>query len=175
MPALKQNRKEIVKALLVRDGNLCSHPDCGLPFTKEKPATIDHWLPLSAGGTWELTNLVLMHQKCNAAKGDKIPLDDGTLPVVQKKQRVDRAVKRAARPVVCERCQSGRLLGPDEECEQCGSGPMPPTYPQWSKMKPNECTHEGIWWCWCCMSGIIERQPASKYVFNGGEPGIDLA
>ncbi|AXH67281.1 HNH endonuclease [Streptomyces phage Wofford] len=173
MAILKPNRKEIVRALTDRDGLICQYPGCVLPFTKDNGPTIDHWFPLSAGGTWDLENLKLMHKKCNAAKGDKIPLDDGTLPVVERKPRVNRALKRAERPVICESCQSGRLLGPDEECAKCGSGPMPPTYPQWAKVKPNECPHEGIWWCWCCMSGIIERVPASKYVFNDGEPGID--
>ncbi|ASR76527.1 HNH endonuclease [Streptomyces phage Sushi23] len=173
MPSLKFNRKEIVKALTLRDGLICRYPGCETSFTKDNGPTIDHWFPLSAGGTWDLDNLKLMHKKCNSAKGDKIPLDDGTLPVVEKKQRVSRAVKRSERPVVCEQCQSGRLLGPDEECDQCGSGPMPPSYPQWSKMRANECTHEGIWWCWACISGVVDRVPASKIVFDGGEPGID--
>lgn len=173
MPALKHNRKEIVKSLLARDGNLCKHPDCGLELTSKNPPTIDHWFPLAAGGTWDIDNLKLMHKKCNASKGDKIPLDDNTLPVVEKKPKVSRAMKRSDRPVVCEVCQSGRLLGPDEECDKCGSGPMPPTYPQWSKMRANDCTHEGIWWCWACISGVVDREPASRIVFDYKEPGID--
>jgi hypothetical protein len=173
MPALKHNRKEIVKNLRLRDGNDCRHPDCGLPFTEKNGPTIDHWFPLAAGGTWDLGNLKLMHKKCNAAKGDKIPLDDNTLPVVEKKPKVSRAMKRSDRPVVCERCQSGRLLGPDEECDECGSGPMPPNYPQWSKMRSNDCTHEGVWWCWACISGVVDRVPASRIVFDNREPGID--
>lgn len=178
MPSLKSkpkgvSRAEIMDALAQRDGYTCRHPDCSLPFTKENGPTIDHWIPLSGGGTWDMDNLCLMHKKCNSAKGDKMPLDDGSLPVVPKKQRVSRALKRSERPVVCEQCQSGRLLNIDEECERCGSGPMPPRYPQWSKVKPNECTHEGIWWCWACMSGVVDRVPASRIVFDGGEPGID--
>lgn len=178
MPSLKSkpkgiSRQEITEILAERDGYVCRFPGCELPFTKENGPTIDHWFPLSAGGTWAMNNLGLMHRKCNSAKGDKIPLADGSLPVVEKKKPVSRALKRSERPVVCEQCKSGRLLSIDEECEQCGSGPMPPRYPQWAKMKPNDCTHEGIWWCWCCMSGVVDRMPASRIVFDGGEPGID--
>lgn len=173
MPALKVDRKAIVLALTDRDGYICQFPGCDLPFTKKNPPTIDHWFPQCAGGTWDMDNLKLMHQKCNATKGDRIPLEDGTLPARPQKEKISRAVKRSERPVVCQTCKSGRLLGPDEECAKCGSGPMPPVYPQWSKMRANDCTHEGIWWCWACISGVVDRVPASRIVFDGGEPGID--
>lgn len=178
MPSLRSKpkgvaRADIVTLLAERDGNVCQFPGCTLPFTKDNGATIDHWMPLCEGGTWDMENLKLMHRKCNALKGGRIPLEDGSLPAMPQKPKVSRAVKRGERPVVCESCKSGRLLGPDEECDRCGSGPMPPSYPQWSKVRPNECTHEGIWWCWACMSGVVDRVPASRIVFDGREPGID--
>lgn len=173
MPALNMSRREIVQMLLERDDNLCKHPDCKLPFTEKDGPTIDHWIPQSKGGSSELVNLKLMHKRCNSQKSDRVPDADGNLPALKKRETITRAMRRDQRPVVCTACKSGRLLGPDEECMKCGSGPMPPKFPGWSKMRPSECTHEGIWWCWCCICGIVERTPASKYVFDDGEPGID--
>jgi hypothetical protein len=176
MTTKKIVRSEIVIALTKRDGYICQYPGCTKPFVKNDKKympTIDHWYPQAYGGTWDLDNLKLMHKECNTKKGDKIPNEDGSIPEPEKREPTSRAVRRAERPVVCVACNSGRRLEPDEECAKCGSGPMPPTHPMWAKLKPNECPHEGIWWCPWCMSGIIQRVPASKYVFDGGEPGID--
>lgn len=156
------SRDERINALIKRDGPDCFHPDCGKPFKSRDEITFDHWKPQSLGGTWDLENLRLMHKRCNAIKGDRMPNPDGTLPPLKRESGVShkRAVKRSGRAEVCTTCDSGRKLGPEEYCDSCGSVPMPFRHPQWAKLTPNDCDHEGIWWCWACMSGIIERKPA---------------
>lgn len=44
---------------------------CGMPLTFEE-ATLDHIVPLSKGGTNDISNLQLAHKKCNWEKGDTI-------------------------------------------------------------------------------------------------------
>jgi len=152
-------REERIEILTERDGPDCFL--CGEPFVSQEDVTFDHWVPQSRGGTWEISNLRLMHKRCNALKGDTMPVDDKTV-IINKRESTFRtkAVKRTQRPDLCQRCENGRSLGPDEYCDSCGSVPMPFKHPQWAKLKPNDCEHGGIWWCWCCMSGIIDRQPA---------------
>lgn len=71
------SKEERMAYLVERDGNQCFI--CQLPFGKERP-TIDHWIPLSKGGTWEITNLRLTHKRCNNWKGNMLPNKDGTIP-----------------------------------------------------------------------------------------------
>lgn len=181
---IKMNRDEIIVALHERDGSFCMYPNCGqrLDFDiQDGPleVTIDHHYPQSwcfANGwayeeVWDLSNLKLMHKKCNAKKGDLIPNEDGTLPEKYKKKSLrHRRAERAQRPEVCTACDSGRNLGPDELCAACGSGPMPDRFPQWAKAKANECDHE-LFWCWACSIGVIERTPAVDVAVRTGESG----
>ena len=60
-------RPELELSLIERDGYVCSHPSC--KATTE--LTIDHVIPLSKGGTDELTNLCFLCRSHNSAKGDK--------------------------------------------------------------------------------------------------------
>ena len=46
---------------------------CGVVFSEETPATIDHIIPVSRGGTSQATNLQLLCYKCNFKKDDKLP------------------------------------------------------------------------------------------------------
>ena len=177
MTKIKVSRADLIAGCLERDGYVCMHPDCGkvLDFDAVGPreVTIDHHYPqswcMAQGWTteeiWDLSNLRLMCKACNAKKSDLVPNEDGTLPSKQASRAVLRR-NRGPRPQVCQSCESGRALQPDEECATCGSGPMPYTFPRWAKLKPNECEHSGIWWCWCCASGIIERQPAFVQAFG---------
>lgn len=60
-------------AVIERDGGicqLCSNPvDMALPYPHPKAATLDHIVPVSAGGSHDLSNLQLAHMDCNAGKG----------------------------------------------------------------------------------------------------------
>lgn len=62
--ARSRTRQKITALLIERDGTDCHV--CRLPFTESEPATIDHLLEHSKGGTYTLTNLKLAHQQCNA-------------------------------------------------------------------------------------------------------------
>lgn len=53
--------------LLKRDGDLCYW--CACRFTEANPATQEHLVPRSAGGTDALTNLRLACERCNAERG----------------------------------------------------------------------------------------------------------
>jgi 5-methylcytosine-specific restriction endonuclease McrA len=45
---------------------------CGEPLSM-KQITIDHWLPLSRGGTDEIDNYRIAHKLCNRIKADMTP------------------------------------------------------------------------------------------------------
>ena len=49
---------------------------CGDPLGDEVPH-IDHWVPISRGGSNDPDNLALLHQSCNGRKGAKMPADLG--------------------------------------------------------------------------------------------------
>jgi len=166
---IRMTRAEQIALIAHRDGPDCFL--CHLPFETPDLITFDHWIPQSKGGTWDIENLRLAHKRCNALKGDRMPNPDGTLPSYPKELNSSqrRAIRRSERVEVCQVCTSGRGLGPDEVCDTCGSTAMPPSFPQWAKLKPSECSHESIWWCWACMSGVIERQPAIYEVLDADE------
>lgn len=151
-------RAERIEALVITWG-----PDCFLchnPFKDEVDITFDHWIPRSRGGTWDIENLRLAHKRCNALKGDLMPNPDGTLPQVERKSDFrTKQQKRSERPDLCQRCNNGRSLGPQESCNSCGSGPMPERWPRWAKAeKSADCDHDEFW-CWACGSGVVERKP----------------
>lgn len=58
-----------------RDGGICQlcggWVDSNLPYPHRKAFTIDHIIPVSAGGTDEETNLQTAHMDCNSGKGVK--------------------------------------------------------------------------------------------------------
>ncbi len=64
-------------AILDRDQwicQLCTEPiDPTLRFPDSRSATVDHIVPLVAGGSDEPSNLQAAHMVCNAAKGAKAP------------------------------------------------------------------------------------------------------
>lgn len=182
-------RATLVDQLVARDGLVCKHPDCGRPLDlsivqtpegKDNPlqVTIDHREPQvwcrENGWTeeqiWDLSNLDLMHKKCNADKGSRRYIADGVLEPKPVNRFRYRRQKRAERPEICTSCNAGRDLGPNEVCASCNSGPMPQRYPRWAKVPSKECDHE-LFWCWACASGIVDRMGATEMILLGGEGG----
>lgn len=167
---VKMARHEQVDALVERDGLTCQFPDCGNLLdlsVKEGPleVTIDHWIPQHFGKAngwsfdeiWDLDNLKLMHKKCNAKKGDRIPNDDGSIPERATRTFRYRRDKRAERPDLCTSCDNGHNLLIGEVCASCGCDAQ--RFPRWAKVRANECDHE-ISWCWWC-SITPEARPSS--------------
>lgn len=164
---IKVPRADLVDGLRARDGDLCQYPGCGREIDFEIvdgpwENTIDHWIPQyfgkSEGWTqaeiWDLSNLKLMHKRCNAKKGDLIPNEDGTLPDKPKSTFRFRRQKRAGRPELCAECNNGHDLAADEVCASCGCDAQ--RFPRWAKVKTQECDHELFWCIWCSI-GVIER------------------
>jgi 5-methylcytosine-specific restriction endonuclease McrA len=53
--------------VFARDGDICA--DCGqFGSTEDNPLTVDHVIPLSRGGTSELSNLRVLCRRCNGWK-----------------------------------------------------------------------------------------------------------
>lgn len=166
----KMPRAEQVAALLERDGATCQYPDCGLELDFDAPegptlVTIDHWIPQHYGKSngwtydeiWDLTNLKLMHKKCNAKKGDRVPNEDGTIPERATRTFRYRRQKRAGRPELCLECDNGHDLLVGEICASCGCDAQ--RFPRSAKVRYDECDHE-ILWCWVC-SITPDMRPAS--------------
>ena len=172
-------RSEIVLALIERDGDECRY--CHRDFSVRE-RTIDHVYPQSrafAEGwayeqVWDLSNLVLACKPCNAKKGDQLLNEDGTIPKRRDRTFRYRRDKRAQRAEICNACNAGRNLGPDEVCAACNSGPMPERWPRWAKVPSAECDHE-LFWCWACGSGVVERASAAEMLYikgDGREAGL---
>lgn len=177
----RETRAVIVARLIDRDGLVCQHPDCmkQLDTAAEGPLqiTIDHWYPQSwAFGqgwsyeeVWDLSNLKLMHKKCNAKKGDLLPREDGTLPEKKTRTFKYRRDKRAQRADICTACNAGRYLSDGEWCNACGCGPNPGRYPKWRQMPVKECDHD-LFYCVSCTIWFPEtRRSALDTLLSGGE------
>ncbi len=158
-------RAERIEKLTANWGPNCFFPGCGKPFLKEEDITFDHWIPQSKGGTWEISNLRMMHKRCNALKGDRMPNEDGTLPPHPREFKVQ-AVDKSLRVPVCETCESGRLLIMDEICEICGSTPQPAAWPAYLQKTPKECDHS-TFHCWMCVLDFIPRKTATERIAFG--------
>lgn len=160
-------REEIIRILSERDGYFCFL--CKQEFQPGEEITLDHWIPRSKGGTWDVENLRLASKRCNALKSDRMPNPDGTLPVLKRELNAAerRTLHKDQRATVCEKCQSGRLLDYGDTCDSCGSLPQPLQYPRWAKMKPSECSHEYPFWCWMEALEPGLRKPAIADVLDG--------
>lgn len=161
-------RAEIIRIATERDGDGCYM--CPLPFDDSKSGyemTLDHVIPLSRGGTWDVENIKLAHRRCNQEKADRLVLEDGTLEPRNMRlgYRQRRANKQAILDGFCELCADGRLLMPDERCQDCSRGAVDFSWTM--KREPRDCSHAGYEWCWMDASGIIERTPAFVYVLDG--------
>lgn len=161
------SKQETVNLIIERDGDNCCI--CHLPLEDDK--TLDHWIPLSKEGTWDLENLKLAHRKCNTYKGNRMPNEDGTLPPLKRELKAQqKAVRRSERPVICDECMSGRLLLPGEHCPICGSGAQPYMAPKALQVSPKECNHS-TQNCWMCWLQLIPRVPAIVDVLDGEYSG----
>lgn len=168
---IKIVRPDIVAQLVERDGARCTHPECKHPeldlSITEGPfmATIDHTEPQSwcydQGWTreqvWDLSNLTLMHRKCNADKGDRRYREDGTLPPKPQSRFRYRRDKRASRPDLCLQCNNGHDLMVGEVCASCGCNAQ--RFPRSAHVPFPECDHE-LFWCWVC-SITPDMRPSS--------------
>lgn len=163
-------RAQLVSELAERDGTLCQHPSCmremDLTLTEgPMQATLDHWIPQIFGKEngwtreqiWDLSNLKLMHRKCNAKKGDLLPNEDGTLPEKATKTFRYRRDKRATRPELCMECNNGHDLFIGEYCASCGCDAQ--RFPRSAKVRFDECDH-ALSWCWVC-SITADMRPSS--------------
>lgn len=78
-PFGSKRKAKITRALIERDGRDCWL--CGEPIPEDAPPlgrlsiTIDHVIPISAGGVNAQTNLRLAHRKCNMARGNSLTHD----------------------------------------------------------------------------------------------------
>ena len=59
------------KEVLAKDGYRCHY--CRIPYTKDNPATQEHVIPLSRGGSHTRDNVVSACLSCNSRKGTKTP------------------------------------------------------------------------------------------------------
>lgn len=162
----KMTRSEIIERLIARDGLVCQFPTNNHPLNLDdegpKEVTLDHHFPQwwckeqgwSIEEIWDLSNLKLMCKAHNAKKGDRIPNEDGSLPERPTKRFRYRRDKRAGRPELCEECNNGHDLAPDEICASCGCDAQ--RFPRWAKVSVPDCDHE-LLWCWACSIGVIER------------------
>lgn len=73
-----KNKKTIRQNNLVANNGIhkCEYCSCEMQTLNELSdnfATIDHYIPLSKGGTHALSNLRLVCRKCNAIKANSVP------------------------------------------------------------------------------------------------------
>lgn len=159
---LKITRGEAKELLIARDGDYCRYPGCQNPFvfTNSNPRTLDHYIARANGGSDDLSNLVLMHSRCNTLKGDRkwILNENGAmiLEPLRIKERVPKVPKRP--PTDC--CNEGHDLGEGEICDTCGSLPQPLAFPKWAQVDSKECDHS-VFHCKWCVIGLYPRTPAS--------------
>jgi 5-methylcytosine-specific restriction endonuclease McrA len=69
----QDDRIFLKRTLRLRDGNRCFF--CRRPFTRARPATLEHLEPLSRGGVNDLANCRLACGPCNQAVADRCKED----------------------------------------------------------------------------------------------------
>ncbi|WP_414488391.1 HNH endonuclease [Stenotrophomonas maltophilia] len=68
--AVRKSRRETVyKMLCKRNSGSCPCFVCGR-HVKAQHATLEHILPVSKGGTDDMSNLAISHNACNARRGN---------------------------------------------------------------------------------------------------------
>jgi hypothetical protein len=169
--ALQYTREETITLLMERDGDRCVFPGCEKPFDKGSHViTFDHiypqYLAKQAGWTREqidhIDNLQLMGKSCNVIKGHQLPDENGEFQVLRQPK-----LPKAQRPDLCETCFSGRILLHGEECPDCGTGPQPAVAPAAYQRAPKDCPHSGVFHCWLCYLGFVDRKSALQTLITG--------
>lgn len=161
------NRADALAFVIQRDGDYCTYPGCKHPtkFTPDNPRTLDHDIARANGGEDDVSNLRIMHQRCNNQKGDRQWIIDANgqrvLEPIPYREPKSTVIKRDP----CDTCFEGRALLAGEICPTCGSGPQPLTFPNYAKREPKDCNHSSTH-CWYCILGFVERTPASADVFG---------
>jgi hypothetical protein len=145
-----ESRRERIRLLTKRDGAGCYY--CKVELMEDQ-ITFDHYIPQSAGGTWDLENLRISCQKCNNRKSNLIP--DGKRhpvppPRPPKKTRAEKVKIRQAR-VPCDRCLNGRRLDQGVICPSCGREPFPPHRSHLTRSNMGSCSHTPPNWCGLCV------------------------
>jgi hypothetical protein len=161
------SKKDKIKLVKERDGFTCAI--CFKDFKTNSDVTLDHWIPRSAGGSEDVSNLRLAHKKCNAWKSDRIPNEDGSIPPRPPRANYQdrRRRKQEILESLCTDCYDGRLLLQEETCPYCGSLAGPEDWPHWAKKPANKCDHTPPEWCWACSIGIVDRKPVFLILLEG--------
>lgn len=66
---IRQQRRDTLFAMATKKGKQCLCFVCKKPVDKSQ-ATLEHILPLSKGGTDEMSNLAISHKLCNNRRGN---------------------------------------------------------------------------------------------------------
>lgn len=69
-------KDDIIRLMAEQEGKCAT---CGLPFGDDG-YHVDHFIPLSRGGSNDPSNLKLLHPTCNLKKGAKLPSEIGLVP-----------------------------------------------------------------------------------------------
>lgn len=153
------SRDKRIRLLAERDGSGCFYCKKAL---LDSDITFDHYIPRSAGGSWELSNLRLACQPCNNRKGDSVPDENGVF--IRKPREMTRREtwqlrksKRELRNSICHNCDNGRKVQAGDQCRECGFPPGPDYRPHYLKRRTWECDHLEHWCIACALYTDDER------------------
>ncbi len=119
---LRKNARKKFKKLLERQGDLCA--ECGLVMKTDRPsydaidpdcASIEHKVPLTEGGTNDMSNLELVHVRCNLERNKARLHAANALIKARKKVRRPLKIKEVR---TCEQC--GQLMPKKVKSSKCG-------------------------------------------------------
>lgn len=153
-------RRRLVELCVERDGPGCFY--CKVDLMDDE-VTLDHYIPLAAGGTWDVENLRIACQPCNNRKSCLVP--DGKrhpvpAPRPKKKSRAEKAIVKQMK-VACSACMNGRRLDQQMICGQCGRLPLPPHRNHLFRSDMGKCDHARTWCGMCSIFDELRKAPLS--------------